>query len=251
MIGRDTSWRILLWALALLWAASAPVTVQAKDAVALELVLAVDTSASVDNAEFRLQMGGIANGFRHPDVIAAIKAQGALGIAVTLVQWSAGDQQVQSVGWHRLYDRGSALAFANAVDRAPRMFAVNTTAIGSALRFSAALFWSSPYAGERRSIDVSGDGNSNAGLIAAKERDRVVAAGITINGLAILNGHIKLDRYYRINVIGGPGSFVLVAEDFSDFARAMREKLMREISPAIALRSVPARIMLASRHHPR
>lgn len=225
-----------LWGIASMSAAIEAAGAQAPDPVAveLELVLAVDTSASVDNAEFRLQMGGIANAFRHEDVIAAIRLYGETGIAVTLVQWSAGDQQAQSVRWHHVRDTAGGEAFAAAVERAPRRFAVNTTAIGSALRYSTRLFSTSPYRGRRRSIDLSGDGRSNAGLIADAERDRAVAAGITVNGLAILNGDVKLERYYRINVIGGPASFVMTAENFTDFARAIRDKLLREIAPVVA-----------------
>ena len=197
-------------------------------------MLAVDTSASVSNHEFELQMGGIANAFRHPEVITAIESYGGRGIAVTLVQWSSGDQQAQTVPWHHVYDRFSADELATVIGRTRRMFGVNTTAIGSALRFSARLFSGNGFEGRRRTIDVSGDGRSNAGLIASTERDRAVADGIVVNGLAILNGDNTLKRYYRINVIGGPGAFVDTAEDFVDFARAIRDKLIREISPIVS-----------------
>jgi hypothetical protein len=176
--------------------------------VELELVLAVDTSASVNDDEFVLQMAGIGKAFRHPEVIEAIRAYGALGVAVTLVQWSAGHQQSQSVAWHHVYDRDSAARLARAIDVVPRAFGVNTTAIGSALKFSAGLFHGNGYAGRRRTIDVSGDGRNNAGVLVTTERDRAVAAGVTVNGLAILNGDFELKRYFRINVIGGPRAFV-------------------------------------------
>ncbi len=209
--------------------------------VELELVLAVDTSASVDNAEFKLQMGGIADAFRHPEVVAAIAAHGQRGIAVTLVQWSAGDQQAQSVGWHHIFDVAGAAALARAIEAAPRLFAINTTAIGSALRYCARLFAGNRFSGRRWTIDVSGDGRSNAGLSPRAERDRAVSQGITINGLTILNGHLELERYYRVNVIGGPQAFVEKAEDFADFARAIRHKLVREIAPIVAFKTNPER----------
>ena len=216
------------------WGAVAQTADVGTVAVELELVLAVDTSASVSNDEFELQMGGIANAFRHPEVLAAIASYGGIGIAVTLVQWSAGDQQSQSVGWHHVYDPATAERLARSIETAPRAFGVNTTAIGSALRFSARLFAGNGFAGRRQTIDVSGDGRNNSGLVASTERDRAVAAGVTVNGLAILNGDTELKRYYRINVIGGPRAFVDTAEDFADFARAMREKLLREIAPVVA-----------------
>lgn len=211
--------------------------------VEVELVLAVDTSASVSNEEFELQMVGIANAFRHPEVITAIESYGGRGIAVTLVQWSSGHQQVQTVPWHHVHDRFTAGALAAVIAGSRRMFGINTTAIGSALRFSARLFANNGYDGRRQTIDVSGDGRSNAGLIAATERDRVVAAGIIVNGLAILNGDNTLRRYYEINVIGGRGSFVDTAADFQDFARAIRDKLIREISPMVS--EAPARTRTA------
>lgn len=206
----------------------------AQTAVELELVLAVDTSASVSNDEYVLQMVGIANAFRHPEVLDAIAFYGGAGIAVTVVQWSSGEQQIQSVRWHHVFDVESAERLARAIESSPRAFGVNTTAIGSALRFSARLFNGNGFAGRRQTIDVSGDGRNNAGLVASTERDRAVAAGITVNGLAILNGDTELERYYRINVIGGPRAFVDTAADFADFARAIRDKLLREIAPIVS-----------------
>ena len=202
--------------------------------VELELVLAVDTSASVSNQEYDLQMGGIANAFRDAEVLEAIAAYGVIGIAVTLVQWSSGDQQAQSVGWHHVNDRASAERLARAIERTPRAFGVNTTSIGSALNFSVRLFEGNGFESRRRTIDVSGDGRNNAGLVAATERDRAVAAGVTVNALVILNGDMTLERYFRINVIGGPRAFVDTAADFADFARAIRDKLVREIAPVVA-----------------
>lgn len=206
----------------------------AQTPVELELVLAVDTSASVSNDEYVLQMVGIADAFRHPEVLDAIAFYGAAGIAVSVVQWSAGDQQIQSVGWHHVTDTGSAERLARGIEASPRAFGVNTTAIGSALRFSVRLFDGNGFAGRRQTIDVSGDGRNNAGLVASTERDRAVAAGVTVNGLAILNGDTELERYYKINVIGGPRAFVDTAADFVDFARAIRDKLIREIAPIVA-----------------
>lgn len=206
----------------------------AQTQVELELVLAVDTSASVSNDEYTLQMAGIANAFRHPEVLEAITSYGVSGIAVTVVQWSAGDQQMQSVRWHHVSDADSAERLARKIEVSPRAFGVNTTAIGSALRFSVRLFDGNGFAGRRQTIDVSGDGRNNAGLVASTERDRAVAAGVTVNGLAILNGDTELARYYRINVMGGTRAFVDTAEDFADFARAIRDKLIREISPIVA-----------------
>ncbi len=223
----------------------------AQTPVELELVLAVDTSASVSNDEYVLQMVGIADAFRHPEVLEAIMSYGASGIAVTLVQWSAGDQQAQSIGWHHVSGIGSAERLARAIEGSPRAFGVNTTAIGSALRFSVRLFSGNGFAGRRQTVDVSGDGRNNAGLVASTERDRAVAAGVTVNGLAILNGDLELERYYRINVMGGPRSFVDTADDFADFARAIRDKLIREISPIVAQGPPSGRRVAGTRQGPK
>jgi len=200
--------------------------------VALELVLAVDASASVDSGEFRLQMDGIAAAFRDPEVVAAIAALGPGGVAVTLVLWSAAPRQ--SIDWRQVHDGASAEALAARIARAARVAPGHTTAIGSAVRYGAELIAANPYAGRRRSIDVSGDGQNNDGLPVWIERNRAVAAGITINGLAILDREPDLKEYYARNVIGGPGAFVYTAADFADFARAFRDKLLREIRPLVA-----------------
>lgn len=204
--------------------------------IALELVLAVDTSASVNDGEFRLQMDGLARAFQDPDVIASIESQGPAGIAVTLVLWSA--EPRQAIGWTQVRDRISAYRFAREIARAPRTAVGRTTAIGSVIRYAIALFSANGFAGRRRSIDVSGDGRNNSGHPIWVERRAALATGVTINGLAILDGDPKLESYFEGYVAGGPGAFVLTAEDFSDFARAIRLKLLREINPAV-VRRVP------------
>ena len=96
--------------------------------------------------------------------------------------------------------------------------------------------------GSRRTIDVSGDGTNNAGRDVKLARDETVAKGIVINGLVILSDrpvpwnaeHTNppggLEKYYQDNVIGGPGAFVLVAENFNSFGRAIIKKMIAEIA---------------------
>ena len=212
--------------------AAAEPRVAAAVPVELELVLAVDISASVDDAEFRLQMDGLAGAFRDPAVVAAIRAQGSGGIAVTLVQWSATARQM--IAWTRVRDRATAAAFARLIAALPRSPIGRTTAIGSAIRTSVGLFADNGFDGRRRSIDVSGDGQNNSGHPIWVERKAAVAAGVTINGLAILDGDSRLESYYQSHVIGGTGAFVVTARGFADFARAIRLKLLREINPVVA-----------------
>lgn len=197
----------------------------------LELVVAVDASGSVNDREFDLQTRGTAAAFRDPAVLAAIQELGAGGMAVALVQWSSPGHQTVALDWLWVSDAASVAGLADRVERTPRLI-LGETAIDGALKFSTALIAKNAYEGRRKAIDVSGDGRSNWGGYPDRARDRAVAAGIVVNGLAILNEQHDLADYYRQHVIGGPGAFVLGAADYGDFARAMRRKLLQEISGA-------------------
>lgn len=199
--------------------------------VDLELVLAVDASGSVDAYEFALQMRGIAAAFRDPEVQAALTATGDRGVAVVLVQWSGRRQQAVVVDWLRLFDAVSADRFAAQVEGAGRLI-LGETAVASALDFARELLTHNSFQGHRQVIDISGDGPNNAGRAPEAARDEATAAGITINGLAIINEILDLDHYYREHVIGGPDAFLVRARDYEDFAEAMRVKLIREIRGA-------------------
>lgn len=198
----------------------------------LELVLAVDTSASVDHQEYHLQSVGFAKAFRDPAVIAAIRSAG--GVAVTVIHWSSVDQQWQAIDWRLLRDERSAVAFASAIEAVPRRYSLRGTGLGLALRFAENLIRSNDFQCRRRVIDVSGDGQNNVGVEPAGVRDAIVASGITINGLAILSDDPQLDIYYRADVVGGDGAFVITVEAYQNFQQAIRIKLLREISPNLA-----------------
>jgi len=211
---------------------------------ALELVLAVDISASVNMREYGLQISGFARAFRDRAVIDAIEATAPRGIAVSLVQWSGVDEQERSVAWTRLRDALSAQAFAAAIEALSRPYngiasegGIGTgTALGPALRFAAAQLETNGMHCDRRVIDVSGDGRANVGEPIAAPRASIIARGITINGLAILSDEGDLDAYYRDHVIGGPAAFVMTASSHETFAIAIRNKLLREIAPKLASR---------------
>ena len=209
---------------------TAPAAAQAV-AVDVELVLAVDASGSVSAAEFDLQTHGLADAFRDPAVIAAIRDSGPDGIVVALMQWSSPGQQVVAVDWTVAYDAASAAALADRIEAAGRLI-LGETAIDGALRFAAGLIDANGFEGRRRVIDLSGDGQTNWGRDPDPARDRAVAAGITVNGLAIVNEQPGLAQYFREHVIGGPGAFVAVAADYDDVAAAIRLKLIQEIRGA-------------------
>jgi hypothetical protein len=200
--------------------------------VDIELVLAVDMSISVDGDELDLQRQGFAAAFRDPAVIAAIEAN-VQGVAVSVMLWAGAKQQRIVVDWAHLTDAPSSLAFADRIDAAlrvdPEYF--GKTALGSALYVALESLDANVYGGTRRKIDVSGDGRANEGFKPARVRDFAVLSGVTINGLAIINDEPYLEDYYRGQVIGGPGAFVLVADDYGDFVEAIRLKLLRELTP--------------------
>jgi hypothetical protein len=199
--------------------------------VDLQLVLAVDSSGSVNFREFDLQAVGIARALRDPEVIEAIERWTPKGVAVSVVHWSGRRQQAVAVAWTRVGDRASAQALATRIEAMGRSM-LGETAIGDVLRFAIDHLERGPFRGGRRIVDVSGDGRSNAGIAPGPIRDAAAAAGITINGLAILNDDLTVDLYYADQVIGGPDAFVMTAQDYHDFTRAMRLKLLREIRGA-------------------
>jgi len=207
----------------------APKTPGATEPVALELVLAVDCSSSVSTGEFHLQMEGIAQAFLHPDIVAAIEATAPEGIAVSLLLWSSEANQVQSVGWTHLTDAATAAALAEQIRGTPRVVGGGSTAIGAAIMHGLDLIRRNGFSGERKAIDVSGDGAANQGPEPERAREVAAALSVSVNGLAILNEDPALALYYEREVIGGPGAFMVTARNYRDFAKAILKKLLLEI----------------------
>jgi hypothetical protein len=209
---------------------AAPSSAQSPQSVDLALVLAVDASGSVDQIRFELQKQGYAAAFRHPRVTGAIQSGPAQAIAVIMMQWTGPALQVTAVPWTKISDAASANAFADAIARAPRALFGGGTSISGAIDTSTALLFDNPYRAARRVIDISGDGANNRGRSVNQARDEAIAKGIGINGLPILALEPDLDRYYRDNVIGGPGAFVIAAKDYESFSDAILKKLIAEIA---------------------
>jgi hypothetical protein len=197
--------------------------------VDVALVLAVDCSDSVDRREFRQQMDGLAVALRDPAVLDAIQSGPSHRIAVTLSEWSDFPQPAVVVDWTIVGDAASADAFAEKIEQSRRS-AIGGTSISSAIDGGIARLAALPWRTSRAVIDVSGDGTNNAGTSAGAARDRAVGQGIVVNGLAITNNISDLVTYYQIHVAGGPGSFVMKAGDYDAFAKAMANKLAREIA---------------------
>lgn len=150
---------------------------------------------------------------------------------------------MQAVDWALLTDAESAAAYGAQILAAGRQM-FGETAIAEAMRFAATLLDSNAFAGRRRAIDLSGDGVTNYGRSPGYMRDHLTAAGITVNGLAILNEDLNLERYYGEQVIGGPGAFVITATDYADFAQAFRRKLIQEIL-GVPVAARPVRLVAA------
>jgi hypothetical protein len=200
------------------------------------LVLAIDVSRSVTDEEAVLQRDGYRGAMTDPAVLAAI-ANGPLGaIAVAYFEWARHDFQDLIMPWTRIAGGPDARAWADRLGAMPRQ-SVAWTSISGALSYAGKLLTAAPFEGTRRVVDVSGDGANNNGPPAEDERDALVASGVTINGLPIINRHprfgrfeLDVDKYYAASVIGGPGAFLIVAEDFTAFAEAIKRKLLQEIS---------------------
>lgn len=201
----------------------------------LALVLAVDGSASVTYDEFNLIAGGMAGALRDKAVIAGLTGGPAKVSHACLLLWSGIGAQHVVVNWTRIASQADALAFADAVDNMSRStVAPGETAIGEALLRALTLLGEVPATPKRSVVNVIGDGRSNSGIPPGPIRDRMAAAGITINGLCILHEEPDLLSSYRKEVIGGPGAFAVICKDYPDFAHAMRQKLVRETNAPIA-----------------
>ncbi len=211
------------------------------DAVDLELVLVADVSGSIDDSEFELQKAGYAAAFRDPKVLSAIQSGEVGAIAVSYVEFAGSDQVKRVLDWTVIHDDASAAAFADRVEKSPRSSRGHTS-ISAGIDAAVENFSDAGVTAARRAIDVSGDGTNNSGRAVTEARDAAVAAGITINGLAIVNDHPVsylhahvqpsggLTEWYRRNVIGGEGCFVMEVRDFRTFGEAMAQKLVAEIA---------------------
>jgi len=197
--------------------------------VDLALVLAIDCSFSVDSHEFAVQMRGLGQAFMNDAVKKAIAQGVRQRIAVIAVQWSDERNQKIVVPWTIVSGGADADELGQIFINTTRQLTEGGTSLSTALTFSAALFASGPSA-ERLVIDVSTDGRNNSGPPVAQVRDHVLAKGITINGLTILNEWPTLNTYIESNVAGGPGHFVIPANDYDAYGEAILRKLVREIT---------------------
>jgi hypothetical protein len=221
--------------------AACPGAAVAAEKVDLLLVLAADVSRSVDSGKFQLQRDGYATAISDPRVLEAISSGRNGRIGLSFIEWSGAGSQRVLIDWTRVSNAEEAKGFGDHLLEAPRSFA-DRTSISGAIDFSMGQLAKAPFECERRTIDISGDGTNNAGRDVTLARDEALAQGVTINGLVILsetplawnpdhtNPQGGLDNYYRSHVVGGTGAFVIVAENFASFGKAIIKKLIAEIA---------------------
>jgi len=230
--------RVLVFAASILALATPS---RAEESVDLLLVLASDVSRSVDTRKFQLQREGYAAALSNPKVIDAIRSGPHGRIAICFVEWSGVTSQKLVIDWTIVGDAASARKIGDQLIELPRAFA-DRTSISAGIEFAMSQLEHAPFRGVRRTIDVSGDGTNNSGRDVTLARDEATAKGVTINGLVILSDsplpwnpeHTNppggLDGYYRNNVIGGAGAFVMVAENHNSFGQAIVKKMIAEIA---------------------
>ena len=209
------------------FAAAAPANPSEVD---VDLVLAIDASGSVEDDRFELQKRGFARAFRDPKVLQAIHAGDRQSIAVMMFQWTGPPLQENVVPWLVISDAISADRVASIIEATPRRLMGGGTSISGAIDYAVRQIHTTPYPARMQVIDISGDGSNNLGRPVEQARNEAVREGIRINGLPILAVEPDLEQYFRQNVIGGPGAFVIPAKDYSQFAEAILRKLITEIS---------------------
>jgi hypothetical protein len=222
--------------------AAAP-AVRAAEPVDLLLVLAADVSRSVDQQKFQLQREGYAAAIANPRVLDAIRSGLNGRIGLLFLEWSGIGSQKVVIDWTMIDGAKAAQQFGDQLLESPRSYA-DRTSISGGIDFAMAQLARAPFEAKRRTIDVSGDGTNNAGRDVSQARDDALAQGVTINGLVILSDrplawnpeHTNppggLANYYRTNVVGGPGAFVMEAKDFNSFGQAILNKMIAEIALA-------------------
>lgn len=235
--GRRRRCALLLSALLLVPPIAAPALAEDVD---VEIVLAADGSGSIDDDELRLQRDGYAEAIASPEVLAAITGNAIGAIAIAYVEWGGPTSQHVIVDWHVVRDAVGAASFADGLRTRPRA-ARGYNSISNAIDFSVNMMETNDFAAGKQVIDVSGDGPNIGGRDILAARDDAVAQGIVVNALAIRRAGsgvafsadaagMTLEEYYRQFVIGGPGSFVEIADSTRSFAAAVRAKLVQEVA---------------------
>ncbi len=199
------------------------------------LVIALDVSRSVDRDEYALMRDGIASAFLDEEVRQLIEWMPG-GLMVTVTQWGGEGQQRQAVPWQRIEGKAGIVRFVEAFTAQSRGFWMADTAVSEALIHADGMFNAAADQCRRQVIDVSGDGIANAGTQVAPIARLIGSKGVTINGLVITGASPDPVSFFESQVIGGPFAFVETANSYADYPRAMKRKLLRELTPAVAMK---------------
>ncbi|QQA42442.1 DUF1194 domain-containing protein [Pelagovum pacificum] len=200
------------------------------------LALAIDVSGSVSKREYAIQTEGLAVAFLD-EVVAEALVSGQS--AVLVVQWTGLSRQAVTLDWRRIGTHDDVVALAEEVRTMPREWDMFSTAIGDALAFTVREFDDVADC-ERRIIDISSDGTSNEGMLPQLLGPTLDRAEITVNALVITGAEPNLPDYFRQAVIHGPGAFVEVAAGYEDYPRAIRSKLLQELTVPMFKSVAPA-----------
>ncbi|AYD01960.1 DUF1194 domain-containing protein [Neorhizobium sp. NCHU2750] len=200
----------------------------------MALVLAIDGSGSVTDAEYQFQKSAFAAAFRDDGIKSVLREAGT--VMLTAVFWGDGEFPTQNLDWFVVHRGTGADTFADMVEIAERRV-FGDTDIGSGLWVALDLLSEPKVCARRSIINLSGDGRETvapkrrqrATLLQA--RQRAIRQGVTINALAITSDDPDLRAYYARNVVRGTGGFTMEVEDPADYATAIRSKLLRELSP--------------------
>ncbi len=191
------------------------------------LLLAIDISGSIDAGEYAIQSQGLADALDDPE-IADILVEGQVALAI--VHWSGAGRQALVMPWRRMQSAEDVARFASISRSLPRAFDASDTAVGQAISFAVTQF---DDVGDcaRHVIDISGDGPENAGFTVARARQAAIAAGIHINAIAIEDmGQSSPTTYFYQRWVITKDGFVMTARSLDDYPRAIKAKLLRELS---------------------
>lgn len=207
--------------------------------VDVELMLAVDVSYSMGPMELELQRRGYAEALTSPEIMQSIKSGYYQKVALTYVEWSGTYDHRVIRDWTLIEDEGDLAAFADGLT-ARFDDSLRRTSISGLMDYAPLDFRTNGFQGERRVIDISGDGPNNMGRPVTAARDELVAEGFVINGLPLMTKDLErdnpffdladLDLYYQSCVIGGPLSFMVPVNSWKEFPAAVRRKLVLELA---------------------
>ncbi len=204
------------------------------------LTLGLDVSSSVDDTEYQIQIDGVITALNAPAVQEVLFLQPGAPIRLHVFEWSGPINQTVIVPWTDIRTPADLDRITALLNGHSRAVAAPTTAIGSAI-LAGYIYLADQATCWKRTIDLSGDGETNTGPLPQNVPEAMRPSGVVVNGLVIGAGNARggdnrfvdikqLTSYYRANVIRGPGAFVETADGYEDYAAAMERKLLRELA---------------------